>query len=112
LVGLLQFATGQLKMGSLVRFISAEVMSGFIAAVGLSLVISQLAKFTGYKSTAILPYISDSIRQGMDIITHPGLWDLPSFLVGVVTIVVLILFIWSRLKRYGNLLAMVIILPW
>ncbi|KUK73617.1 SulP family inorganic anion transporter [Methanobacterium sp. 42_16] len=109
LVGLLQFATGQLKMGSLVRFISAEVMSGFIAAVGLSLVISQLAKFTGYKSTAILPYISDSIIQGMDIITHPGLWDLPTFLVGVVTIVVLILFKWSRLKRYGNLLAMVII---
>lgn len=109
LVGILQLATGQLKMGSLVRFISAEVMSGFIAAVGLSLVISQLAKFTGYKSTIILPYISDSVIQGIDIITHPGLWDIPTFLVGLGTIVVLMLFKWSRLKRYGNILAMVII---
>ena len=37
MVGLLQLITGQFKMGSLVRFISAEVMSGFIAAVGFSL---------------------------------------------------------------------------
>ncbi|MBI5680115.1 MAG: SulP family inorganic anion transporter [Methanobacterium sp.] len=109
MVGLLQLATGQLKMGSLVRFISAEVMSGFIAAVGLSLVISQLTKFTGYKSTIILPYISDSVIQGIDILIHPWLWDIPTFLVGIGTIAVLILFKWSRLKRYGNLLAIAII---
>lgn len=109
LVGLLQFATGQLKMGRLVRFISAEVMSGFIAAVGFSLVISQLAKFTGYNSTVTLPYISESIIQGIDILFHPQMWDLTTALVGIVTIIILFLFKWSKLKRFGNLLGIVII---
>lgn len=109
MVGLLQLITGQFKMGSLVRFISAEVMSGFIAAVGFSLVISQLAKFTGYKSTITLPYISDSVIQALDILIHPVMWDLPTFLVGLGTIIFLLIFKWSKLKRYGNLLTILII---
>ncbi len=109
MVGLLQLITGQLKMGSLVRFISAEVMSGFIAAVGFSLIISQLAKFTGYKSMIALPYISNSVIQALDILIHPEMWDLPTFLVGIGTITFLMLFKWSKLKRYGNLLAILVI---
>lgn len=109
MVGLLQLITGQLKMGSLVRFISAEVMSGFIAAVGFSLIISQLAKFTGYKSMIALSYISNSVIQALDILIHPEMWDLPTFLVGIGTITFLMLFKWSKLKRYGNLLAILVI---
>lgn len=109
LVGILQLAAGQLKLGSLVRFISAEVMSGFIAAVGFTLVISQLARFTGYKSTLLVPYISDSVIQALDILIHPGFWDLPTFMVGIATVSILLLFKYSKLKRYGNLLAIVII---
>jgi SulP family sulfate permease len=109
LVGILQFLSGQLKMGSLVRFISAEVMSGFIAAVGFSLVISQLSKFTGYTSTINLPYISETVLQGLDIIIHPGLWNMATFFVGIITIIALLLFKYSRIKRYGNLLALIII---
>jgi SulP family sulfate permease len=109
LVGLLQFATGQLKMGRLVRFISAEVMSGFIAAVGVSLVLGQLAKFTGYSSSLTMPYISESIIKGLDIIFNPGQWDLTTTIIGIGTILILLLFKWSKLRRFGNLLGIVII---
>ena len=37
------------------------------------------------------------------------MWDLPTFLVGLGTIIFLLIFKWSKLKRYGNLLTILII---
>src|SRR5580692_10412494 len=49
LIGVIQLALGLLKFGKVTRFISHCVTTGFIAGVGVLLVLGQLQKLTGYK---------------------------------------------------------------
>ncbi len=48
LTGVIMLAAGLLKLGWLLRFVSNAVMVGFINAVGVNIVLGQLANFTGY----------------------------------------------------------------
>ena len=48
LTGVVMLAAGLLKLGWLLRFVSNAVMVGFINAVGVNIVLGQLANFTGY----------------------------------------------------------------
>src|SRR5579864_1800991 len=49
LIGLIQLSLGLLKFGKITRFISHCVTTGFIAGVGVLLILGQLQKLTGYK---------------------------------------------------------------
>jgi sulfate permease, SulP family len=49
LMGLCQLVFGLLKLGSLTRFVSESVMTGFFSGVAVLLVLTQLDKLTGYK---------------------------------------------------------------
>jgi SulP family sulfate permease len=51
MIGLIQAAMGLLKMGFLVRFVPHAVMTGFLNGVAVLIVLSQLANFTGYRSS-------------------------------------------------------------
>ena len=51
LVGLIMFLLGALKLGSVIRFVSKEVMAGFVFATALLIVLGQYGVLVGYEST-------------------------------------------------------------
>ncbi len=81
MTGAVMLIAGLLRLGSVLRFVSNSVMTGFIAAVGINIVIGQLESFTGYESAA--PH---RVVQGLDTLLHLGRVDVPTVLVGVATI--------------------------
>ena len=50
LTGVIMLAAGLFRLGSVLRFVSNAVMVGFINAVGVNIVLGQLANFTGYQA--------------------------------------------------------------
>jgi MFS superfamily sulfate permease-like transporter len=48
LTGVVMLIAGLLRLGSVLRFVSNAVMVGFINAVGVNIVLGQLANLTGY----------------------------------------------------------------
>ena len=50
LTGVVMLAAGFLRLGSVLRFVSNAVMVGFISAVGVNIILGQLANLTGYKA--------------------------------------------------------------
>jgi MFS superfamily sulfate permease-like transporter len=51
LTGVIMLAAGFLRLGSVLRFVSNAVMTGFISAVGVNIILGQLASFTGYEAS-------------------------------------------------------------
>ena len=54
LVGVVMAGLGPARLGSVVRFISAEVQAGLVAAVALLIVLGQYDELVGYSSDAAL----------------------------------------------------------
>ncbi len=50
LTGVVMLAAGFLRLGSVLRFVSNAVMVGFVSAVGVNIILGQLANLTGYKA--------------------------------------------------------------
>jgi SulP family sulfate permease len=50
LTGAVMLVAGLLRLGSVLRFVSNAVMVGFINAVGVNIVLGQLANLTGYSA--------------------------------------------------------------
>ena len=48
LTGVVMLVAGLFRLGSVLRFVSNAVMVGFINAVGVNIILGQLANFTGY----------------------------------------------------------------
>src|SRR5512139_4271367 len=51
LAGVFMLVAGLLKLGFLTRFISNAVLRGFLTGIGVNIILSQLADFTGYSSS-------------------------------------------------------------
>lgn len=107
LTGVLQIIAGYLKLGSLMRFVSRSVVTGFVNALAILIFMAQLPELTNvtwhvYAMTAgglaiiyLFPYINKTIPSplvcivvltglaywlGMDIRTVSDMGDLPSTL--------------------------------
>ena len=50
LTGVIMLALGLARTGTVVRFVPHSVVTGFVNAVAVTIVLSQLAEFTGYRS--------------------------------------------------------------
>jgi SulP family sulfate permease len=75
--GVLMIVAGAIRLGELPRFISNAVMVGFISAVGVNIILGQLAAFTGYAAVG-----SSRISRAVDTALHPALWDPATVLIG------------------------------
>lgn len=102
-VGLFQVAAGLLRLGFLTRFISNSVMTGFLTGVALTVVLSQLADLTGYKST-----YSNKVVQAVDTVAHVGQVHVPTLLVGLATFLLIIGLNRTRLRAFSMLVALVV----
>ncbi len=100
LTGILQIIAGYLKLGSLLRFVSKSVMTGFVNALAILIFAAQLPEFSGagwqmYAMVAfglaiiyLFPYISKSI---------------PSPLVAIVVLTILSIVIDMDLRTVGDM---------
>jgi SulP family sulfate permease len=67
LTGIVMLVAGFLRLGSVLRFVSNAVMVGFLSAVGVNIVLGQLANFTGYDAEG-----SNRVARAFDTLVHPG----------------------------------------
>jgi SulP family sulfate permease len=95
LTGVVMIVAGLLRLGTFLRFVSNSVMTGFVTAVGINIVLGQLDNFTGYDAEG-----GNRIVRALDLVFHPGKIDLPTLVVGGVTVA---LIVWLQRTRVGAL---------
>lgn len=100
LVGLIMFGLGALKLGSVIRYVSVEVMSGFVFATASLIVLGQLDELVGYESTLD----ANKLVEGVDILLNWRSWDVATALVGLGSIGVLLLLKHSKLRQFADIL--------
>ncbi len=103
LTGLIQLSLGLLKMGKFTRFISNTVMVGFLTGVAVVVILGQLGDFTGYESE-----FSNTVASAIDTLIHPGEWDMPSLITGLVTVALILLLNRTRLRNFSVAIAMIL----
>jgi SulP family sulfate permease len=100
--GLVMIVAGVLRLGSFLRFVSNSVMTGFITAVGVNIVLGQLRDFTGYAADG-----SNRLVRAVNTLLNFWKIDLPTLTVGVVTIVLIVLLLNTRVGALGFVVAVV-----
>ncbi len=103
LTGVVMVVAGLLRLGSVLRFVSTAVMVGFINAVGVNIVLGQLANLTGYDS----PHDS-RLTRALDTVLHPGRLDGQSVAIGLGTIVLIVALERTRIGALGLVVGVVV----
>ncbi len=103
LTGVVMVVLGVLKLGSLMRFVPKSVMTGFINAVAILIVLGQLADLTGYSAAG-----SNRIVQTFNLARNLNQIDLPSLFVGLTTIILILVLEKTKLSSFGIVAAMII----
>ncbi len=102
LTGVVMLAAGFLRLGSLLRFVSNAVMVGFISAVGVNIVLGQLANLTGYTAEG-----ANRVIRAINTLVHPGRLHVQSVVVGLVTIALILLLERTKLGPLGLVAAVI-----
>ncbi|MET0974287.1 MAG: SulP family inorganic anion transporter [Leifsonia sp.] len=102
LTGLIMILAGLLGGGRLLRFVPTAVMTGFITAVGVNIVLGQLGNLTGYAGQG-----ANRVTRTVDLLLH--LFDIswPTLLVGLLTMVGINLLQRTPLKALGMVVAVI-----
>lgn len=103
LVGLIQLILGLFRLGGMKRFVSDSVMTGFISAAALLIILGQLKHLFG-----IEPAGKSIVEKTYGLFSNMGDTNLLTLLIGVGTIVTIILLKRSRLKKFSDILGIVI----
>lgn len=103
LTGISMIVAGLLRLGRLMRFVPSAVMTGFITAVGINIVLGQLANLTDYSAEG-----ANRIIKTFAVLIHLPQWDLQTVVVGIVTIALITWLQATRLKSLGLVLAVVL----
>ena len=100
LTGVVMVVAGAVRLGGVLRFVSNAVMVGFINAVGVNIVLGQLANLTGYSSDR-----GSRLTRALDTVLHPGRLDGRSVAVGLGTIVLILVLERTPLRSLGLVVA-------
>ena len=103
LTGLVMLVLGLARMGWMVRWVPNSVLTGFINAVAVNIVLGQLDNFTGY--TAEGP---NRVVRAWDTVTSVAEFLWPAVLVGSLTIGLIVLLERTRLGALGMVAAIVV----
>ncbi len=103
LTGVVMLVAGLLRLGSVLRFVSNAVMVGFINAVGVNIILGQLANFTGYAADG-----PNRIARTVQTLVHPGQLHLTTLVVGVTTIALIVLLERTRVGSMGLVVAVAV----
>lgn len=102
LTGGVMLVLGLLRLGSMVRFVPNAVITGFVNAVAVNIVLGQLAGFTGYASG------SDSrLVRFLDTVLHLTSWRWPVVATGFLTLALALGLERTRVGSLGLVVAVV-----
>lgn len=101
--GVILIVAGLLGAGRLVRFVPTAVMTGFVTAVGVNIVLGQLSNFTGYAAEG-----DNRIAKTIDLGLHLVDWSLSSVVVGAITVLIIVLLQNTRVGALGLVVAVVV----
>lgn len=104
LTGIVMLIAGVLRLGSLVRFVSHSVISGFLAAVGVNIILGQFADITGYQAEG------NRIVAALSTLIHIAQWDWSPTIIGLGTAAAILVLRRTRLAGMGYVVA--IVLAW
>jgi sulfate permease, SulP family len=102
LTGAVMLVAGVLRLGTVLRFVSNAVMVGFISAVGVNIVLGQLANLTGYSADG-----ANRVVRAFNTIVRPDRMSAPTVAVGLATIVTIVLLGRTRLGAMGLVIAVI-----
>jgi len=94
---------GLLKLGSITRFISNAVMTGFLTGLAVLIILGQFGDLTGYDSQA-----GKTLGKTFDLLLHPTGIDPASTAIGLITLLVIVLLNHTRLRNFSLVLALFI----
>ena len=100
LTGVLMLAAGFLKLGKLVRFVPNSVMTGFVNAIAVLIVLGQLDDH-GYSTTG------PPGCQNVDLLLNLDQVHLPTLIVGLLTIILIVTLEKTSLKAMGMVVAII-----
>lgn len=103
LCGVIMVLAGLLRAGKLVRFVSTAVMTGFVTAIGVNIVLSQLPTIAGYTGLG-----ANRVTRTVDLVLHLPHWQPLSVVVGIATILVILAFHRTRMRSIGLVIAVVL----
>lgn len=104
LIGLFQLASGVLRLGSLIRFVSQSVMTGFITGIALLIVFGAIPNLTGYTSS-----FNSEILSLADTLLNLNQADLPTLALGLLTIGLIVGFGFTPLRKFSMILALAVV---
>jgi SulP family sulfate permease len=104
LVGVFQLAFGVLRLGSLTRFVSNAVMTGFITGAGTLIMLGQLRHLTGYEGGTG----STVLEKFWDWLIHLPASDPQTTVIGVAAVVIIFGLHHTRYKSIATLVAILV----
>ena len=103
LTGVIMLALGLARMGWIVRWVPNSVLTGFINAVAVSIVLGQFDNFTAYQAEG-----ANKLMKGIDTITHVTSFSWSSVAIGALTIALIIVLQRTRLGALSMVVAIVV----
>ncbi len=100
LTGFLQVIAGFFKLGSLMRFVSRSVVTGFVNALAVLIFIAQLPEFKG---TGIEMYSMVALGLGIIYILPRFTKAIPSPLICIVALTIISMFVGMDLRTVGDM---------
>jgi SulP family sulfate permease len=98
--GVVMIVAGVLHFGSFLRFVSNSVMTGFITAVGINIVLGQLDNFTGYEADG-----ENRVARAFDLLFNLSKIDVATITIGAVTVGLIVLLQQTKLGALGMVVA-------
>lgn len=102
ITGLIMVAVGLARAGSAVRFVPNSVVTGFVNAVAVTIVLSQLAELTGYRSPQ-----GNRVARAIDTAGNMANFEWPTVAAALVTIALIVTLGRTRLGAFGMVVAIV-----
>ena len=103
LAGVVMVLAGLLKAGRLVSFVPTAVMTGFITAVGVNIVLGQLSNFTGYAARG-----ANRVVRTVDLLLHLPQWSLGAVVVGAITVLIIVILARTPVASLGLVVAVIV----
>lgn len=104
LTGAVMFVLGILRLGSIVNFVSNAVMTGFVAAASLLIILGQEHHLTGYS-----PVGADQFQKTINWLQNISQWDMTTVAVSVSVIIFMVILKRIRpLEKFAAIIVLVV----
>lgn len=103
LTGVLMLAAGVARLGSLVRYVPNAVLTGFVNAVAVNIMLGQLSNFTGYQAQG-----SNRVVRAFNTLVNVASFHWPTVLIAALTLGLILVLERTRLGALGLFVAVVV----